>query len=86
MQLDREVVVEQLVDTGEVAEMGGGHDLMDERSHHGAKGVSGAELRNRRSLCSLMEASGFEPYQQEWWHYVLSDEPYPDTYFDFPIS
>ena len=32
-----------------------------------------------------MAASGFEPYQQEWWHYVLRDEPYPDTYFDFPI-
>ena len=32
-----------------------------------------------------MEASGFERYDCEWWHYVLSDEPYPDTYFDFPI-
>ena len=42
-------------------------------------------MENRRSLCSLMEASGFAPYEQEWWHYVLSDEPYPDTYFDFPI-
>jgi D-alanyl-D-alanine dipeptidase len=73
------------LDTGEVAAMGGGHDLMDERSHHGATGVSGVEAENRQSLCSLMEASGFAPYQQEWWHYVLSDEPYPDTYFDFPI-
>ena len=32
-----------------------------------------------------MEQSGFERYDHEWWHYVLSDEPYPDTYFDFPI-
>ena len=32
-----------------------------------------------------MEASGFEPYDCEWWHYALRDEPYPDTYFDFPI-
>jgi D-alanyl-D-alanine dipeptidase len=74
------------LDTGEVAAMGGGHDLMDARSHHGATDVSGAEAENRRTLCSLMEASGFEPYQQEWWHYVLRDEPHPDTYFDFPIS
>jgi zinc D-Ala-D-Ala dipeptidase len=74
------------LDTGEVAAMGGGHDLMDERSHHGAIGVSGAEAENRRRLCSLMGASGFEPYEREWWHYVLRDEPYPDTYFDFPIS
>ena len=65
--------------------MGGGHDLMDERSHHGATDVSCAEAENRRSLCSLMDASGFEPYEREWWHYVLRDEPHPDTYFDFPI-
>ena len=74
------------LDTGELASMGGGHDLMDERSHHGAKEVSGIEAQNRRTLCSIMEDSGFEPYDREWWHYVLSDEPYPDSYFDFPIS
>jgi D-alanyl-D-alanine dipeptidase len=74
------------LDTGELAAMGGGHDLMDERSHHGADGVCGAEAEHRRILCSLMEASGFERYEREWWHYVLRDEPYPDTYFDFPIS
>jgi D-alanyl-D-alanine dipeptidase len=33
-----------------------------------------------------MEASGFLPYDTEWWHYTLRDEPYPDTYFDFPIG
>ena len=65
------------LDTGEVAAMGGGHDLMDERSHHGATGVSGAEAENRRSLCSLMEASGFEPYEREWWHYVLTRRAVP---------
>ena len=31
-----------------------------------------------------MEASGFSSYDCEWWHYALKDEPYPDTYFDFP--
>ncbi|HEY3671617.1 MAG TPA: D-Ala-D-Ala dipeptidase VanX [Acidimicrobiia bacterium] len=74
------------LDTGDLAAMGGGHDLMDERSHHGAKHVSRVEAENRRSLCGVMEASGFAPYEREWWHYVLRDEPYPDTYFDFPIS
>jgi zinc D-Ala-D-Ala dipeptidase len=73
------------LDTGELAPMGGGHDLMDERSHHGARGVSAVEARNRRTLCDVMEQSGFERYDHEWWHYVLSDEPYPGTYFDFPI-
>jgi D-alanyl-D-alanine dipeptidase len=73
------------LDTGELAPMGGRHDLMDERSHHGAPGVSDVEARHRRTLCSIMEQSGFEPYECEWWHYALRDEPYPDTYFDFPI-
>ena len=73
------------LDTGELAPMGGGHDLMDERSHHGAPGVSPSEARNRRTLCAVMERSGFRRYECEWWHYALRDEPYPDTYFDFPI-
>jgi D-alanyl-D-alanine dipeptidase len=74
------------LDTRELAAMGGGHDLMDERSHHGAPGVSGLEAEHRRMLCSVMEHSGFHRYDCEWWHYVLRDEPYPDTYFDFPIA
>jgi D-alanyl-D-alanine dipeptidase len=74
------------LDTEELAAMGGGHDLMDERSHHGARGVSEAEAENRRRLCSIMEDSGFRRYDCEWWHYALRDEPYPDSYFDFPIS
>jgi D-alanyl-D-alanine dipeptidase len=74
------------LDTGELAPMGGGHDLMDERSHHGARGISAVEARNRRTLCSVMEGSGFVRYDCEWWHYALRDEPHPDTYFDFPIA
>jgi D-alanyl-D-alanine dipeptidase len=73
------------MDTGELAAMGGRHDFMDARSHHGARGVSAIEARNRRTLCSIMERSGFQRYECEWWHYALRDEPYPDTYFDFPI-
>jgi zinc D-Ala-D-Ala dipeptidase len=73
------------LDTGELASMGGGHDFMDECSHHGARGVSGIEAQNRRTLRSIMENSGFEAYSLEWWHYVLRDEPFPDSYFDFPI-
>jgi D-alanyl-D-alanine dipeptidase len=73
------------LDTGDLAPMGGGHDLMDERSHHGARGVSVVEARNRRTLCDVMELSGFARYECEWWHYALRDEPHPETYFDFPI-
>jgi D-alanyl-D-alanine dipeptidase len=33
-----------------------------------------------------MIAAGFEQYPEEWWHYTLANEPYPDTYFDFSIT
>jgi D-alanyl-D-alanine dipeptidase len=72
--------------TGELVPMGGGHDLMDSLSHHGAQGITPAEARNRQHLRSLMETCGFRAYACEWWHYTLVDEPYPDTYFDFPIK
>jgi D-alanyl-D-alanine dipeptidase len=66
--------------------MGGGHDLMDPVSHHGATGITRVETSNRNTLRSIMAASGFRHYDREWWHYTLEDEPYPDTYFDFPIT
>jgi zinc D-Ala-D-Ala dipeptidase len=72
--------------TGERAPMGGDHDLMDAISHHGAEGITQVEARNRRCLRSIMEACGFSAYDCEWWHYTLEDEPYPNTYFDFPIA
>ncbi len=72
--------------TAELIHMGGDYDLMDAVSHHGAPGITEVEARNRRRLCSLMEASGFRSYEYEWWHYTLKEEPYPDTYFDFPIA
>lgn len=71
---------------GEPLDMGGGFDLMDERSHHGAKGLTKEQNRNRRLLKDIMESSGFNAYSSEWWHYMLKKEPYPDTYFDFVIG
>lgn len=72
--------------TGDLVAMGGDHDLMDSVSHHGAEGIAPPEARNRRHLRSIMEVAGFSAYPAEWWHYTLRDEPYPDTYFDFPIA
>lgn len=74
------------LDSGELAPMGGGHDLMDASSHHGAAGIAPVEATNRQHLRSIMAACGFERYDCEWWHYTLRDEPYPDTYFDFPVA
>ncbi|MFJ4281139.1 D-Ala-D-Ala dipeptidase VanX [Streptomyces massasporeus] len=74
------------LESGDLAAMGGDHDLMDSVSHHGAEGISRAEADNRRRLRSIMENSGFSSYACEWWHYTVKDEPYLDTYFDFPIT
>ncbi|MFD4467748.1 D-Ala-D-Ala dipeptidase VanX [Rhodococcus sp. NPDC058505] len=72
--------------TGELAPMGGGHDLMDPISGHRARGITPIESKNRALLRSLMEDCGFDRYDCEWWHYTLKREPYPDVYFDFPIT
>jgi zinc D-Ala-D-Ala dipeptidase len=73
------------LDSSELALMGGEHDLMDPVSHHGAEGITPVEARNRQYLRCVMEDCGFISYHCEWWHYSLKDEPYPNTYFDFPI-
>jgi D-alanyl-D-alanine dipeptidase len=72
--------------TGELAPMGGGHDLMDPISRHRAHGITPAEAQNRDHLRSVMEDCGFDRYDREWWHYTLRNEPHPDVFFDFPIT
>jgi D-alanyl-D-alanine dipeptidase len=72
--------------SGELAPMGGGHDLMDPISHHGAQGISKVESTNRHYLRSIMEDCCFNSYEREWWHYTLNQEPYPETYFEFLIT
>ena len=72
--------------TGLLVPMGGDFDFMDEHSHHAASGLTEEESRNRDVLRHIMESSGFEAYCNEWWHYVLADEPYPNTYINFSIS
>lgn len=73
------------LDDGELLPMGGQFDFMDTSSRHGAKGIGKPEAGNREALRRVMEDSGFCAYQNEWWHYSLQREPYPDTYFDFPV-
>ena len=74
------------LDTGEFLEMGTGFDRFGPLAAHGAEGISETAARNRAYLCRLMLGAGFMPYSAEWWHYTLKDEPYPETYFDFPVK
>jgi D-alanyl-D-alanine dipeptidase len=59
---------------------------MDEKSHQGRTDIPMAAQMNRLMLKDLMERHGFAPYPEEWWHYTLKNEPFPDTYFDFPVT
>lgn len=74
-----------LTKDGRELDMGGIFDLMDDVSHHGYP-VPEPAYGNRLLLKQGMEACGFHSYENEWWHYNLAQEPYPDQYFDFPIQ
>jgi D-alanyl-D-alanine dipeptidase len=67
-------------------DFGTGYDCMDEKSHHGNADIASVAQANRLILKDIMERHGFVPYAEEWWHYTLKDEPFPDTYFDFPVT
>ena len=43
------------------------------------------QFRNRMILRKAMLDHGFKPLDSEWWHFTLKDEPFPDTYFTFPV-
>jgi len=74
------------LETGEEVDMGGFFDFFSEISYSDYDHLSIEQSKNRVQLRYLMRSEGFEPMQQEWWHFTLADEPYPQTYFDFPIE
>lgn len=66
--------------------MGTPFDYMDELSHPLNKQVDKIAQNNRLFLRRIMESAGFKPIDTEWWHFTLKNEPYPETYFDFPVK
>ena len=72
--------------TGKEVDMGSPFDLFSEVSHPDYRGVSAEQYQNRMLLQKAMLRNGFLPIDCEWWHFTLKDEPYPEIYFDFPVS
>ncbi len=72
--------------SGKELDMGSPFDLFNEASHPDYKGITEEQYTNRLLLRKVMMRNGFQPYGCEWWHYSLKDEPYPETYFDFPVT
>lgn len=86
--------------SGKELDMGGPFDWFGRESHPDCGGryvdkvrieylpndtISREQFDNRMLLREAMMNHGFKPYECEWWHFTLKDEPYPDTYFNFPV-
>lgn len=74
------------IKTGKDLDMGGTFDFFGEVSHPDYKNLTETQIANREKLRDIMLSNGFKPITTEWWHFVLENEPFPDTYFEFPIN
>lgn len=74
------------MNTEKELDMGGTFDYFGELSHPDYKQITAEQYENRMILRDAMLANGFKPLDEEWWHFTLKDEPFPDTYFTFPVS
>ena len=72
--------------TGKDLDMGSPFDYFDEISATDSKLVTDAQRQNRMILKELMEAKGFKNFPQEWWHYSMKPEPFPNQSFDFDVE
>ena len=68
------------------ADMGSPFDFFGEISHPDCRQITPEQYRNRMLLRESMLRRGFRPVAEEWWHFTLENEPYPDTFFTFPVS
>jgi len=72
--------------TNKELDMGSPFDFFGEISHSYHTKISEKQKANRKLLRDVMIKHGFRPYKNEWWHFTLNNEPFPNTYFDFPIK
>ena len=68
-------------------DMGGTFDWFGPESHPDyTEGITKQQFQNRMILRDAMLRHGFKPFNTEWWHFTLENEPFPDTYFTFPVK
>ena len=67
-------------------DMGGTFDYFGELSHPDYRDITAEQYGLRMVLRDIMLSNGFKPLAEEWWHFTLENEPYPDTYFTFPVN
>ena len=71
-------------------DMGTGFDCFDTLANTADPRIGGDQAKNRLLLLLGLQRQGFVNYDKEWWHFTYAPasvgEPYPDTYFDFPVE
>ena len=72
--------------SGKELDMGSIYDFFGEESHPSFKKINTHQQKNRLYLREIMLKNGFKPYENEWWHFTLKKEPFPKTYFNFPVK
>tara|TARA_B110000091_G_scaffold186056_1_gene206282 strand:- start:214 stop:882 length:669 start_codon:yes stop_codon:yes gene_type:complete len=72
--------------TNQEVDMGSAYDFFGKASHPYNKEITEIQQKNRMLLRTVMLKNGFQPYENEWWHFTLKKEPFPKTYFNFPIE
>jgi D-alanyl-D-alanine dipeptidase len=74
------------INTCEPLDMGSPYDFFGPESWIANNDLTAQQRANRMLLQTIMLKHGFRYYTKEWWHFTLRDEPFPDTYFDFPVN
>ncbi|TVZ55764.1 D-Ala-D-Ala dipeptidase vanX [Lutibacter sp. Hel_I_33_5] len=72
--------------TGKELDMGSIYDFFGHQSHPFYKKLTENQQKNRMLLRKIMLDHNFRPYDSEWWHFTLRNEPFPKTYFNFPVD
>ena len=71
---------------GKEIDMGSSWDYFGEKSSISTTKINLIQQKNRLILKNLMEMFGFIPYEKEWWHFTINEEPFPNKYFDFSTN
>ena len=84
--------------TEKEVDMGGTFDWFGRESHSDFGGnpktgkykanddITAEQFHNRMILREAMLRRGFKAIDEEWWHFTLKNEPFPNTYFTFPVK
>jgi D-alanyl-D-alanine dipeptidase len=74
------------IKTAKELDMGSPYDFFGVQSHPFYPKISKEQKENRVLLRAIMLQNNFKPYENEWWHFTLIEEPFPNTYFNFPVK